>query len=210
MTKNKQVDWATIERDYRAGVKTDRQIGKEHGLSHTGIQKRAQKEGWDRDLRARIHAKAEALVARRAVAKELAKERLATDKQVVEANAELQANLIRSHRADLQEGRQIVNSLLLELKAVSSAELQKALEVVLAERQAHVRSDVLQRAFDAALALSGRAGIVHKLASALVILIEKERIAFGIEKGEGSQEDAITAALRLVSGHLDTGTADAR
>ena len=41
-------DWERIELDYRAGVKTLRQIAEEHGLSHVAINKRAKRDGWDR------------------------------------------------------------------------------------------------------------------------------------------------------------------
>lgn len=46
--QKKFVDWELIERDYRAGIKTLRQIGDEHGVSHTAIQKHAKKRAWDR------------------------------------------------------------------------------------------------------------------------------------------------------------------
>jgi hypothetical protein len=44
----KHVDWELIEKDYRAGIKTLRQIGGECGVSHTAIMKRADKGNWTR------------------------------------------------------------------------------------------------------------------------------------------------------------------
>ena len=41
-------DWELVERDYRAGIKTLRQIGDERGISHTAIQKKAKRSGWAR------------------------------------------------------------------------------------------------------------------------------------------------------------------
>ena len=52
-------DWEKIEADYRAGIKTLRQIAGEHGVSHVAINKRAKRDGWSRDLSAKIAAKAE-------------------------------------------------------------------------------------------------------------------------------------------------------
>jgi hypothetical protein len=43
-------DWERIELDYRAGVKTLRQIAAEHGITHGAINKRAKRDGWERDL----------------------------------------------------------------------------------------------------------------------------------------------------------------
>lgn len=43
-------DWEHIELDYRAGVKTLRPIAAEHGITHGAINKRAKRDGWERDL----------------------------------------------------------------------------------------------------------------------------------------------------------------
>lgn len=48
------------------------------GISHTAIQKRAKAEGWERDLGAKIKAKAESPVAKREVAKSVATETTGT------------------------------------------------------------------------------------------------------------------------------------
>lgn len=61
MTK-RQIDWEKIELDYRAGIKTLRQIADEHGISHVAINKRAKRDGWVRDLSAKIDKKADELV----------------------------------------------------------------------------------------------------------------------------------------------------
>ena len=46
-------DWERIELDYRAGVKTLRQIAEEHGITHGAINKRAKRDGWARERVAR-------------------------------------------------------------------------------------------------------------------------------------------------------------
>jgi transposase len=47
--ENKPIDWDGIERDYRAGVMSVREIAKWYGLSHTAINKKAKAEGWVRE-----------------------------------------------------------------------------------------------------------------------------------------------------------------
>lgn len=47
--ENQPIDWAGIERDYRAGVMSVREIAKWYGVSHTAINKRARAEGWSRE-----------------------------------------------------------------------------------------------------------------------------------------------------------------
>lgn len=56
--KVKTTDWERIELDYRAGIKTLRQIADEHGISHVAINKRAKRDDWTRDLSARTKANA--------------------------------------------------------------------------------------------------------------------------------------------------------
>lgn len=43
------VDWELIEKEYRVGSKTIRQIAKDHCVSHTAVQKRASRGGWVRE-----------------------------------------------------------------------------------------------------------------------------------------------------------------
>jgi hypothetical protein len=62
MTKNRDIDWNGVEIAYRAGVKSLKAIGEEFGLSNAGVLKRAQREGWTRDLKERIRAATEAKV----------------------------------------------------------------------------------------------------------------------------------------------------
>jgi hypothetical protein len=60
MTERKSVDWEAIEREYRAGQLTVVEIGRQHGLSHTAINKRAKRDGWTRNLADRVRKKVSA------------------------------------------------------------------------------------------------------------------------------------------------------
>ena len=60
-------DWEAIESAYRAGVQSVREIAAQHGITHGAINKRAKRDGWERDLKAKIKAKADALVSKREV-----------------------------------------------------------------------------------------------------------------------------------------------
>lgn len=54
MAEKAAPDWERIEADYRAGIKTLRQIADDHGITHGAINKRAKRDGWSRDLSARL------------------------------------------------------------------------------------------------------------------------------------------------------------
>lgn len=45
----KAIDWEKIESEYRTGVDTVRRIAEKNGVSHTAVNKRADKHGWTRD-----------------------------------------------------------------------------------------------------------------------------------------------------------------
>lgn len=45
----KAVDWESVEREYRAGIRSLRDIAGEVGVSEGAIRKRAKAEGWERE-----------------------------------------------------------------------------------------------------------------------------------------------------------------
>lgn len=47
--EKKPVDWAEIERDYRAGTMSIRELAAWYRLSDTAIRKRAKRDGWERE-----------------------------------------------------------------------------------------------------------------------------------------------------------------
>ena len=174
-----------IEVDYRAGIKTLRQIAEENGISHQAIDKRAKKEDWMRDLTAKIQAKADAAVARAAVAKSVDKEKVATEREVVEANAELQYQIRISHRKDIQRVKALLMSLLEEAESQSyDRQLYKQLGELLASPDEDGNVDKLNEIYKKAMSLPQRVTVVKQVTETLATLIKLEREAFGIDKEE--------------------------
>lgn len=173
------VDWEAIERDYRAGVKTLRVIGEEYGVSHVAITKKAKKEGWTRDLLAKIQAKADELVTKEMVTKEVTSQGVVTERQIVEANAEVIKDVVLSHRKDIGRTRGLVVSLLAELEAQTDhADLFAKLGEFLAEGN----SQKMVEAYNKVVSLPGRVDAVKKLADALKTLIVLERQSFRMDE----------------------------
>jgi len=136
MAEPRSLDWEGIEKAYRAGIATLRAIGEEFGCSHAAIQKRAARDGWSRDLSAKIAAEAQALVAKQTVAKEVANARSATEREIVEGNAQAAAKVALSHRADIKLLRMRAAEYEIEL-AECGEELSKRVSILkmLAETQ---------------------------------------------------------------------------
>lgn len=178
-------DWERIELDYRAGIKTLRQIGEEHGITHGAINKRAKRDGWERDLSQKIHAKAEALVSKAAVSNEVSKESRAAEKQVIEVNAQAVATVRLGQREDVQRARRLCMSLLQELEQQTEnvPELHELGELLRSEdeRGQDKRNDI----YLAVIGLPERTKTMKALAEAMRVLIALERQAYGIkEEGE--------------------------
>lgn len=55
-----QADWVLVEKDYRAGIRALRDIAADHSITEASIRKRSKRDGWTRDLTARIKAKVDA------------------------------------------------------------------------------------------------------------------------------------------------------
>lgn len=176
-SKKRCIDWDAIELEYRAGVRTVREIGAQFGVSHTAINKKAKASGWVRDLKARIRSKAEALVSRDAVATKVSME---TEREIIEANAVLQANVIRAHRKDITRYRALCEMLLseIELQTGERITFEQLGELMAApdDKGQDKRNDL----FCKVISTPSRVDSVKKLAETLKTLIGLERQAFGI------------------------------
>lgn len=180
-------DWEKIELDYRAGIKTLRQIADEHDITHGAINKRAKKEAWDRDLSARIKAKAEAEVSKRAVSEEVSKKRLASEREVVDANAHAIVEVQIGQRKDIQRSRKIVMALLAELEQKTGAENVELLENLggLLRNEDENGQDKLNDLYHKIISLPQRAKTLRDLGESLRVLVALERQAFGIDDKDG-------------------------
>lgn len=175
-------DWERIESDYRAGLLSVREIASSQGVSHVAISKRAKKEGWVRDLAAKIKAKADALVTSRMVTRGVTSERAVTDRAVIEANAEVIASIRMAHRGDIKRARTLCMSLLDELEAeTGDIDLFRELGDILRcedDKGQDKRNDVYQKVISSA----GRIDSMKKLAETLKNLVGIEREAYGISE----------------------------
>lgn len=111
----RDIDWDALEPQYRAGARSLLDLGKEFGCSDAAIIKHARKEGWTRNLRAKVQVKADAKVSAATVAAETGKTKV-TESIRVEVESEVQARVRLSHRTDIQRGKRITNALMTELE----------------------------------------------------------------------------------------------
>jgi hypothetical protein len=191
-------DWERIEADYRAGLLSVREIAAAHQISHTAIQKRAKANSWERDLAARIQAKADLLVAKSEVASQVASpEKVATDTAIVDANAKVIADVRVTHRKYITRFRVLALALLEELEVETGdvSIFHELGEYLRSEDEKGVdkRNDIYMKVISGA----GRIDGAKKLAETLKILIGLEREAYGMVDVQGKDEKADNLAVAL-------------
>lgn len=204
MTVKPEPDWELIETLYRAGLLSLREIAiASPGANHVAIARRAKKLGWVQDLSAKIKAKADDLVTRQAVTADVTANRAVTDKAVVDANAQVIADIRMSHRQDIGRNRRLAIKMMEELEALTdNRELFAQLSDLLAsvEEGEDGTSDAyekMQQAFRGALSLPGRVKMSKELSETLRVLIALERQAYGVDDGAGEEciEDRLARLL---------------
>lgn len=210
-TKSKRTapDWERIELDYRAGIKTLRQIAGDHGISHAAINKRAKKEGWERDLKGKIQAKADALVTKATVTKKVSTETTVSERDTIEANAHAIAEVRLSHRRDIQRSRRITMALLEELEQQAGGEqvelLQRLGEIM--RNESDNGSDKLNDLYHKIISLPQRAKTMRDLGESLRVLVGLERQAFGMDDKDQAPADGLTTLLNSIASNSSSSIA---
>lgn len=212
MTEKKVVDWELIERLYRAGVKTIREIAAEHGISHTAIQKRAKKEDWTRDLSKKVQDKAKELVAREEVAKSVAMETKVTDTLVTNVLAQKVADIDLANRADLQLGIDAIRGMTQELSVLSNPDLRAQLEWLgelmdtsyVKDNGTEVQ-DKVNQLYHAIIGLSGRIKMAKDLAGAVGVFIPLQRKVVGLDGAEKAATDIDDLLLKIAREKKERG-----
>ena len=179
------VDWEAVEREYRGGILSLREIAELHpGTNHVAIARKAKKLCWERDLSEKIKAKADALVTKQAVTGGVTENGRVTEQQVIETNALAIVNVRLSHRVGLSDGREIVKAMMGELSAQCGAENADFLRQLgdMMRSPDEFGNDKLNDLYLKVVSLPGRAKTMKDLADSMTKLIDKERQAFGLDK----------------------------
>lgn len=186
----RSVDWDAIEPQWRAGIKTKLQMSEEFGVSRAAMDKHFAKLGIDRDLTEKIRAKAEALVTQAQVTREVTAESVATERDIVDANATMQADAVLGQRKDISRSRGVVKKLFAELEAqLDCAEDFAKLGDLMASPDDN-GTDKLNELYRKVMSLPSRVDSAKKLADALRVLIELERKVLRIKDDTGLEDAA--------------------
>jgi len=182
----KTIDWEAIQREYRAGILSVREIASMYQISHAAILKRAKKdpENWKRDLTKRIQA----AVTRKLVTNMVT---AADEDSVVEEAAGRALAIIKQHRKCIAK--------LDEAKAKMLKELHgNPTKLYLAQFQGRIISKKV------GIAVTERASALLALAGVEERRIKLERQAFGITDDAKPDGEKITEIpLLFISGRSE-------
>ena len=177
--KRKKVDWPAVERDYRTGKFTLRELEAKHGVDNAQIARRKKAEGWTQDLSDAVRAATNAQLMSAIVSTEVsnAQQNVST---TIMAAAEVNTQIILGHRRGLSRITRIKETLLdqIEQAAMLMPDLADVIEMV---RQPD--DNGVDKANDALRKAMSRSGLVDdlkKLAEIDERVRKGEREAFNI------------------------------
>lgn len=182
MTKT-SIDWDRVEIDYRAGVLTLREMGTKHGVAESAIRKRAKRDSWVRDLSAKIKQRADDMVRKDEVRKEVRTEQKISERVEVEASAQVIANVRMAHRGDISRSRRLANMLLDELEGMTE-ERGTLKELIEQLKDDNDVPDAMLELAQKMASLPNRSKIMKELSETLKTLIGLERQAYSLDSDE--------------------------
>jgi len=181
-------DWEAIESAYRAGVLSLREIASQHGISEGAIRKRAKRDDWSRDLNAKVKERADDLVRKAEVRKQVRSESTLSERVLIEATAEVIAAVRMAHRGDIRRARSITNALFDELAAeCADVDALEKLGELMYDPDEKGR-DKLNEIYHSVIAMPERVKSVKALSEALKNLIGLERQAYDMDAKNGDDD----------------------
>lgn len=203
-------DWEAIETAYRAGVMSLREIASQHGISEGAIRKRAKRDDWSRDLNAKIQQKADDLVRKQEVRKQVRNESTLTERVLIEATAEVIATVRMEHRGDIRRARELTNTLFDELGAqCADVSALEQLGDIMFDPDDKGR-DRLNEIYQKVISLPSRVKSMKDLSDSLKTLIGIEREAYSIENKAETKEVTHNVMLVPTSDNVDDWEAAAQ
>ena len=197
MAARKQVDYDRIEAGWRAGLLSPRQLAaaytEETGetVSHAAIIKHFSNRGVPRDLSAKIHAKADALVTAAMVTGKVTPGTKIPERRIVDEGATMVADVKLAHRHDIHRARRLNNRLMDELEQQTDpatlAKLQELAAAVVAPGEKPGR-DRFAELLEAVISLPERSKTMKMMVESLQKLVDMERQAYGIRDEGGGGE----------------------
>lgn len=184
--KRKLIDWEKIEVEYRAGMKSVRDIATQHGISHTAVNKKAKHKGWMRDLSKKIREK----VSNKLVSTKVSTPN-ASAEEIIEAEATQGFEIRVSQRKDIGQARTAYNTLVGQLNELSQEREALEAEIIketAGDKKLHRRNKMMK-----AISLPSHTGVLRDLSVVLKNLVPLERQAYNLDEPGVTLNDILNA-----------------
>lgn len=177
----KAADWDAIERDFRTGRFTFRELETKHGVPNTTIMRRAKREGWSADLSNAVRQATNAALIQAQVQQKCSDAQQNAAETVLAA-AEVNKQVILGHRKHVASAIALASDLMDELKLLGSAkgDLERLAEIVGGDDP-----EEMLRTIRKVTSVHTKVSSVKTLADAIDKLVRAERLAFGIDDESG-------------------------
>lgn len=190
-SKENAIDWDAIEKAFRLGTKSNKQLAEQFGVQPSSIGRRAEKYGWVVDKAEEVDAVRNSLLIQAASGK--ANPNATPSALDIKAAGQVAADVVLAHRSDIGRTRGLFQSLLGE---VETATLEKGSFEMVVDQLRKLMGSKDDEAFKAALgekiydliismqkltSVHGRIDAAKKLTEILEKVVRMEREAFGID-----------------------------
>ena len=171
MTRNNDIDFEKMEKLYRLGQLSIREIARQCDAQPSTVTRRAAKCHWTQDMSTIIAQRSKAALLSNTHATPPTRE----DVDVAVATV---VQVVRSHRQDISHGRDIVALLLGQL--VDVAQSRDELEGIIDQETADDKTPQRRAHLMRAIAIPAHAKVISDLSTAMKNLVALERQAFNI------------------------------
>ena len=194
------IDWIAVEKEYRLGQCSMRQIARRFNIQTSAISRRVKREAWVQDKSLEVWSLSEARLVVSAAEREAATLKATPTDVDIEVAAVARTNALLGHRMELAQARRIGNALLAQLEAWTPHEIEsdareRGLYFSAAPPITEMRADQARFA-----TLAERAKIFGTLVTALCKVIGMEREAFGLRTENGAGHERFTVIVRDFTG----------
>lgn len=216
MARRSDIDWDAIEREYRLGQKSNKQIAMEFGIQPSTLGRRAEKYEWVQDKSKEVHTRAANMLLLEDVANATGKNATrnananATPSTAdIKIAARARVDVILGHRKLSKRAMDLAKVMLGDLEVSSSPEgaglIESLLDAVAAPAEGEIEDEQKRRRqkqrdlLEKALGLDSRVDTLKRLSETIDRLVNMERQAFGITDKSPAGESPLDGSKSLTT-----------
>lgn len=195
------IDWEAIERAFRPGKKTIKQLASEFGVQASSISRRIKQYGWVADKSESVDAVTNSLLIQNASGN--ANPNATPSELEIKAAGQANADVVLKHRKDLARLAKLRDNLIGEIEVITDnlelfRQLGELMDKSSEDEDGKKRQDKMNAIYVRVIDMSERIDNAKKLAEIDERVRKGEREAFGLDKGD-DKGNAVDALLKRIN-----------